>query len=348
MAPPRAGAVNTLSHGPVNGRGESPDAPAKRYARAVHLPAIAPVEARTTADPVTFEATLQPSDERDLRVSLSVAAYSFVLESYAVARGARVRKGDLVARFVSPHGAVRVAHERSMMHLLEAQLVDARRAAMRGNDPTADLGVTAATQRLEQSRATLEAQRAVAAGIELRSPIDGVITELPTIPAPGGATALVARILATDPLRIEAPVALGDRLPPPGTALEGTVGAMRWRGVVRGLAPLVGADGSATLLIDVANPDGALPAGVRARGEIDVGARTGCFIPASALLREGDRYVAWTLGAAGFVARTVWPVSRAGASTVEVRGLREGERVLRDALDHRAAGPQSLAPLDEP
>ncbi|MFO0651129.1 MAG: hypothetical protein U0326_33195 [Polyangiales bacterium] len=42
-----------------------------------------------------FEGTLRPSDERELRTSLSVAAYSFVFDSYAVACGDRVRRGDL-------------------------------------------------------------------------------------------------------------------------------------------------------------------------------------------------------------------------------------------------------------
>jgi hypothetical protein len=45
--------------------------------------------------------------------------------------------------------------------------------------------------------------------------------------------------------------------------------------------------------------------------------------------------------------RTPRFASRTGAATVEVRGLREGEHVLRDALDYRAAGPQRQAPLDD-
>lgn len=320
---------------------------APRYVRVVNRQSTSPVEARATSEPVIFEATLRPSDERELRTSLSVAAYVFVLESYAVARGDRVRKGDLIARFVSPHAAVRVAHERSMKHLLEAQLADAQRAAVRGNDAAANLGVTAAMQRLEQSRAALEAQLTVAAGVELRSPIDGVIAELPALPAPGGASAFVARVVANDPLRLEVAVPMGDGVPASGTPLEGTVGSVRWRGVVRGLAPVADSTGSATLLIDVANPEGALPAGVRVRGSVGVGARVGCFVPASALLREGDRYVVWALGATGFVARAVTLVSRADTPSVEVRGLREGELVLRDALDHADEGARGMQTFDD-
>lgn len=294
-----------------------------------------------------FEATLRPSLERELRASLSIAAHSFVLDAYAVARGDRVRKGDLVARLSSPNATLRLAQERSMNHLLQAQLADAQRAAAKGNDPTAKLGVTAATQRLAQSQAALDAQLAIAEGLELRSPIDGVIAELPALPAPGGTTALVARVVAIDPLRLEVPIPFGDRVPQRGAVLEGSAGPMRWRGIVSGIAPVANSGESVTLVIDVANPDGLIPAGFRASGEIDVGARAGCFVPSSALLRRREQDVVWVLGSAGFAARKVWPVTRAGASSVEVRGVYEGERVLRDALDQLAEGVFSRQERDD-
>lgn len=285
------------------------------------------VVVRETSAPVRFACVLCPSAESEVATALSVAAFSYVLHARPVAVGDRVRRGDLLARFEVPHAATREAHERSMAALLEAQLLDAQRAALRDPGAASELGVRAAAQRCEQARATLQAMRFYAAGHEVRSPIDGVVSALPNL-THGASTVVVARVVQIAPLLLEIPVPLGTQMPAPGATVELTAGLRALQGRLRGIAPTADADGLVVLRVEVANEDAALPAGIRVQGTVCVGRRAGVFAPITAL--SGGATV-WVETPDGPVARAVRVLSE-GAAEVELAGVAPGTTlVVREA-----------------
>jgi hypothetical protein len=297
-------------------------------------PALVAVSARLTDRRATVEGALRPAAEREVQTALSVGGYAFVLESYAVRVGAPVRAGEPLARLASPHAAIRLGQETSMLHLLEAQLSDARRAALapRNGAEDASLGVRAAEQRIEQQRATLETLRRLAAGVTVESPIDGVVANLPSIAGASGVVT-IARVVALDPLELAVALPLGARVPARGERVEVRAGPIACDGCVRGLAPMADASGRALLVIEVSNPGARVPAGLRVEASLDVGARRAFFLPESAVVRGPDGS---SVLLADGVRRAV-RVLGASAGEVEVDDVVEGEWVVANAASYLCA-----------
>ena len=191
----------------------------------------------------------------------------------------------------------------------------------------------AAAQRVEQGRAAVLAASLIAAGVELRSPIDGVIAELaqPLAPPPGQQVVALARVVAIDPLLLELPLPPADALPGVGARVEIFAGGRAREARVRSLAPLVDVAGLMVLLLEVPNADRALAAGLRASGTLAVGARTGAFVPADAIGLTRTGPCVWVASVDGLERRAVRVLADGEDGWVEVWGLAPGERLLADA-----------------
>jgi RND family efflux transporter MFP subunit len=294
---------------------------------------------------VRVEGVLRPSAEQTLRAALSAAALRYVIELVAH-EGDLVRRGDLIARVVSPHANVRESQERSMLHLLEAQLLDARHAALRMHDAAAQLQVAAAEKRVEQARANVEASRLVLAGVELRSPFDGIIASTYAGDSTSNAyePVTVARVVQFDPLRVEAALPSGISAPPAGEACEVNAGGVRRSASVRGSAPLATSDGLVVLVVEVPNADRAFAAGQRAEVTLGASKQRVSFVPASAVVPEPGACWVWVEGPRGLEARPVQILSAIDGAEVAVAGVVEGEHVVVDAAAFlRAGGARSDA-----
>jgi hypothetical protein len=296
------------------------------------------VVARDAILTVRLAGALRPSGDRVFRMTLSVAALRYVVEPVARV-GDFVREGDLVARVVSPHADVREAQERAMLHLLESQLADARREALEGGgDAAGQLQVVAAEKRVEQARANVEAFGRVLAGVELRSPFDGVVVEVHEKDATSDAVA-VARVVRLDPLIFEAPLPPGLAVPSPGSACEVSAQGRRRGGVARGCAPFATSEGLAVLVVEVANADRAFAAGQRAEVTFDASVQRASFVPASAVLPEPGGLWVWVDGPRGCEARKVMALAPPGGNPeLAVSGVVEGELVVADVAAFLRAG----------
>lgn len=296
-----------------------------------HELAIHTVAARTTDAPVHVPGVLRCADERTLSTTLSAAAVEFVLD-YLVAAGTRVRCGDLIATSTSPHAGLLCDHERSMGHLLEAQLADARRGMAANEDEATRLGVVAATQRLEQSRAKLLAHEGARDGIEHRSPIDGVVVELRRTAGAASRVVQVARVVSVDPLYVDVPVPFGQAMPTPGTPCEVSVGATRHAARVRALAAVADSSGLPIVEVEVPNSDGELAVGLAVCVRVDVGSRPAVFVPRSAAWVAPTGLIVQVAGAHGFEPRQLCFLGDdIEQPELEVHGILAGERIALDA-----------------
>lgn len=297
------------------------------------------VHARDVTMSVRVEGVLRPSAEQTLRAALSAAALRYVIELVAH-EGDLVRRGDLIARVVSPHANVREGQERSMLHLLESQLLDARHDALGKPDAEAQFQVAAAEKRVEQARANVETSRLVLAGVELRSPFDGIIASTYASDSTSNAyePVTVARIVQFDPLRFEAALPSGISAPPAGEACEVSAGGVRRSAAVRGSAPLATSDGLIVLIVEVPNADRAFAAGQRAEVTLGASRRRVSFVPASAVVPEPGAFWVWVEGPRGREARQVQVLSAIDGAEIAVVGVVEGEHVVVDAAAFLRAG----------
>jgi membrane fusion protein (multidrug efflux system) len=287
----------------------------------------ASVASRECVEPVTGHGVLRPAFEQMVCTSLAAASAYFTIASYAVRAGDRVRAGDPIARIVQPLAAVRVDQHRQMLHLLQAQLADARAAALGAPGEAAALRIEAAEQRLAQARVEVAcAERGL--GIDLCSPMDGLVAELPAVPASTQHEVVpVARIVQLDPLRLEVAVPLGSAMPASRTPLEVAVGPVRARAVARGLAADADPSGRVRLVLEVPNADGALVAGLAASVRLGIGEWRGLFVPRSAVRDTPAGPIVQVEGERSHPVQVVWR----GDEEIAILGLPEGTAVTCEA-----------------
>lgn len=295
------------------------------------------VVGRETRAPIRRSGVLRAAEEIDVRTVLVAANTRFLMERIGLDRGDAVRAGDLIARLTVPHADIQAAEQARMMYAYKAALASAQREARTAGDAVAaDLEIKGALSRYEGSRASLHMAERAMAGVEVRSPIDGVVVELPPVEAGSWDPVVVARIARIDPLVLEVGFPFGHQIPVPGARCDVIVGNVRRQATARGIAPHTDARGRAVLMLDVENADRALPAGLRVDVLIDAGTRHGRFIPSSAVQRDGDVCRVRVVASDGPEQRTVEIVSGVlDDPEVEVSGLRPGELVVRDVMENR-------------
>jgi RND family efflux transporter MFP subunit len=247
--------------------------------------------------------------------------------------GVQVRAGEVLARLVNTDTESGVAEAKLRLEVAASDLARYQKAFDAGVVPASQL----ATYKAEADLAAqhLEAARQKQGTLELRSPVAGWLVIERQLP-PGGeaqAGAVLARVAAGGPPRVEARAAAGDRgRLHPGLGvrfvLPGTPGAAG-RGVIREISPLLEAGGTAPVVAEVTE-GAALPApgeGIEVHVELD--ARPDALtVPEEALvISEG--------GSALFVAeggtarrRSVTTGGRADGRIEVVSGIAAGDKVV--------------------
>jgi membrane fusion protein, multidrug efflux system len=288
--------------------------------------------------------SIQPDRRADLRAEVSAVVLAILKEN-----GEAVHKGDLLVRLddtairdglLSAQEAERAAiqafdqAERQFQRLntLRASgMVSAQQledAEIHRNTAQSDL--SAAKARVVQARQQLQRT-------EVRAPFEGIVSERR---ASAGDTAQIGKELlkVIDPrsLRFEGLVssdALSSVKPGQNVVLRvNGWGNQDFKGRIRLVAP---AANPTTRQIEVlADIDGEVPgrmAGLYAEGRIEAATSTALVVPASALVRDGERSFAWRVQGATLqkVPLTVGERDLRSGDYVVKAGLAEGDRLLR-------------------
>ncbi|HSI54143.1 MAG: efflux RND transporter periplasmic adaptor subunit [Ramlibacter sp.] len=288
--------------------------------------------------------TVQPDRRADLRAEVSAVVVAVLKEN-----GQPVKKGDLLMRLddtairdgmVSAQETERTAGlaydqaERQLQRLttLRAsgmataqQLEDAE---IRRNTTQSDL--SAAKVRGVQARQQLQRT-------EVRAPFDGIVSDRK---ASAGDTAQIGKELVKviDPshLRFEGLVS-SDAIQSikPGQSVSFRVngyGAQDFSGRVRLVAPTANpTTRQVEVLVDIVGEAPARLAGLYAEGRVDAASSTALALPASALVREGDKSWAWRVAGDKLqkVPLTVGERDARRGDYVVTSGLADGDRLLR-------------------
>ncbi|MGB4468948.1 MAG: efflux RND transporter periplasmic adaptor subunit [Azovibrio sp.] len=277
------------------------------------------------------------------QLQVLVAPLEGTLQELLVAPGAAVKKGQVVARLVSP-GALELQRQHGEASARAAQTG----AALKRDEQLFKEGIIPAG-RLENTRASAiesSAQLAqsrqalslaggkpgqIAPLLELRAGMDGIL--LDQLAQAGDrlpAATPIARIGKLSPLwitlqvppAVAAQVKVGDPVSLPLLGLEGKLLA-----ISRSVDPM---SQNATLRAQVDQGSARLSPGQAVEVEIHVSGQAGLALPSRALVRHGGQLLAFVQQGKGdsvrFVARPVKVLSQLG-DTVMVEGLAPGERV---------------------
>lgn len=277
------------------------------------------------------------------QLQVLVAPLEGTLQELRVAPGMRVKKGQVIARLVSP-GALELQRQHGEASARAAQTGAAlKRDAQlfkEGIIPAARLENTRASAsessaQLAQSRQALSLAGGkpgqMAPLLELRAGMEGIL--LDQLAQAGDrlpAATPIARIGQLNPLwitlqvppAVAAQVKVGDPVGLPLLGLEGKLLA-----VSRSVDPM---SQNATLRAQVDQGSDRLSPGQAVEVEIHVSGQAGLALPSRALVRHGGQVLAFVQQGTGepvrFVARPVKVLSQLG-DTVMVDGLSAGERV---------------------
>jgi RND family efflux transporter MFP subunit len=278
--------------------------------------------------------------------SVGAEAGGLRLAEVLVNVGDVVRKGQVLARFASEMVAAEQAQAKAAVLEAEASAAEAAANAARARElqTSGALSAQQVTQYLTGERtaaARLEAAKAAARVAELRlaqtqvlAPDSGVISaRAATVGAVVGAGQELFRLVRQGRLewRAEVPAAeLG--LLKPGQAVQVTpAGGAPVSGKLRMVAPTVdAATRNALVYVDLpASAGAAVKAGMFARGEFEIGERSGATLPATAVqLRDGFA-TAFTVEADSKVRQRKLQVGRRVGERIEVlSGLEANARVV--------------------
>nr|WP_231402728.1 efflux RND transporter periplasmic adaptor subunit [Caenimonas aquaedulcis] len=296
-----------------------------------------------TAGPL-ITGSIQPDRRADLRAEVSAVVLAVLKEN-----GQAVQKGDLLVRLddtsirdslLSAQEAERAAGQafdqaerqfQRLKTLRESGMTSAQQmedAEIRRNTTQSDL--SAAKARVVGARQQLQRT-------EVRAPFDGIVADRKVS---AGDTAQVGKELlkVMDPrsLRFEGLVS-SDAIQSirAGQAVSFRVngyGSQDFNGRVRLVSPTANpTTRQVEVLVDIAGDAPARLAGLYAEGRVEASSSTALVIPASALVREGDKSWAWRLqgNAIRKVALTVGDRDPRRGDYVVIAGLADGDRLLR-------------------
>lgn len=287
--------------------------------------------------------SIQPERRADLRAEISAVVLQVLKEN-----GDAVRRGDLLVRLddtairdslSSAEAAARAAEQA----LMQAERQYQRMSTLRGSGMASAQALDEAESRRNNAQSELAAAntRSVQARQQLqrtnaRAPFDGIVSDRKVS---AGDTAQIGKELlkVVDPtsMRFEGLVSadhIGEVKA--GQAVNFRVngyGEQVFVGKVRRVNPSANATTrQVEVLVDFVNRTQPKLAGLYAEGRIEAASTSGLTIPASALVRDGDKAAAWRV--AGSAVKKV---------SIEIgeRDARSGDFVLRSGL---AAGDQLL------
>jgi RND family efflux transporter MFP subunit len=291
--------------------------------------------------------TIQPDRRADLRAEVSAVVLAVHKES-----GQPVKRGDLLVRLddtsirdslMSAQEAERAAGQAFDQAQRQLQRLNTLRASgmvtaqqledaeIRRNSTQSDL--SAAKARVAQARQQLQRT-------EVRAPFDGIVSDRK---ASVGDTAQVGKELmkVIDPrsLRFEGLVS-SDAIQTvrAGQAVSFRVngyGNQDFAGRIRLVSPTANpTTRQVEVLVDIEGDAPARLAGLYAEGRVEASSATALVIPASALVREGDKAWAWRVNGKALqkVALTVGDRDLRRGDYVVLAGLADGDRLLRHPI----------------
>jgi membrane fusion protein, multidrug efflux system len=330
------------------GRG-GPNTDAKAAPAAAPALLVAPEDiitlrpAAVSAGPL-ITGTVQPDRRADLRAEVSAIVLAVLKEN-----GQAVKRGDLLVRLddtsirdslLSAQESERVAgqaHEQAERQLQRLTTLRAsgmasaqqmEDAEIRRNNTQSDM--SAAKARVVQARQQL-------ARTEARAPFDGIVSDRKVS---AGDTAQIGKELlkVIDPssLRFEGLVSSDAiqsvRAGQPVSFRVNGYGAQDFAGRIRLVSPTANpTTRQVEVLVDINGEAPARLAGLYAEGRVEASSTTALVIPASALVREGDKAWAWRIAnnAIQKVALTVGERDPRRGDYVVLKGLADGDRLLR-------------------
>lgn len=256
-----------------------------------------------------------------------------------VHEGERVRAGQVVATIDARDIAARrtqvaagIASAEAVHRDAETQL--ARMRALYADSAATRVQLEAAETGLARAAAAAAAARAGAAELDaasayarLEAPFAGIVTR--RFVDPGAFVAPGAPIVAIEDasrLRLRVTTTPAAARLTPGTEVRGTIEGAPVTAVIEGVVPASGAVYSVNAVVD--NADGAFPSGGTAMLRIPAGRRNALFVPAAALVAEGDLLGVRVAGTTGDELRWIRVGAREGDMVEILSGLRSGERVL--------------------
>ena len=309
--------------------------------------------------------TIQPERKADLRAEVPAVVLAVLKEN-----GDVVKKGDLLVRLddtsirdaLSSSEAARRAAEQAyeqaqrqferMTTLRKSGMASAQQvedAEIRRNNTQSDM---------EGARARVVSARQQMQRTEVRAPFDGVVSERKVS---AGDTAQVGKELlkVIDPrsMRFEALVAadhVGEVHPGQNVSFRvNGYGEQEFAGRVRRVNPAANpTTRQVEVLVDFVGEKQPHLAGLYAEGRLETSTRTTLTIPASAVVRDGDRASAFRV-AGGKLQKVPLTLGERDPRTGEfavAQGLAEGDRVLRypttllkDGQPVQASGPSAAA-----
>lgn len=331
-----------------------PNADAKAAAPAAAAPAllVAPEDvvilkpSSVAAGPLVT-GTIQPDRRADLRAEVSAVVLAVLKES-----GQAVKRGDLLVRLddtsirdslLSAQEAERAASQAYDQAQRQLQRLNTLRASgmvtaqqledaeIRRNSTQSDL--SAAKARVAQARQQLQRT-------EVRAPFDGIVSDRK---ASAGDTAQVGKELVKviDPrsLRFEGLVS-SDAIQSvrAGQAVSFRVngyGNQDFAGRIRLVSPTANpTTRQVEVLVDIQADAPARLAGLYAEGRVEASSATALVIPASSLVREGDKAWAWRVNGKALqkVALSVGDRDLRRGDYVVLAGLADGDRLLRHPI----------------
>jgi RND family efflux transporter MFP subunit len=285
----------------------------------------ATIEAAGTAEPIQ-------------RATLSTKLMGAVT-GVTVKEGERVRTGQVIATIDARDIAARraqvaagIASAEAVERDAETQLARMRAlyadsAATRVQLEAAETGLARAASAAAAARAGAAELDAVGAYARVQAPFPGIVTR--RFVDPGAFVAPGAPIVAIEDarrLRLRVTTTPAAARLTPGTEVRGTIEGVPVAAVIEGVVPASGAVYSVNAVVD--NADGAFPSGGTATLRIPAGTRNGLFVPAAALIPEGDLIGVRVVAAAGAQLRWIRVGAREGDMVEVLSGIRAGERVL--------------------
>ena len=281
--------------------------------------------------------------------------------------GDRVAAGAVIARLSTADAELRLAQARAGLQQTEAAAAQARErynlaranaaryeSLVKTGDVSRTLQEQAASEAetTRQSVATAEAAiadarsrealaRKALADATIRAPFAGFITKRPVAAGEYVTTAsTVATVMKLDPirLRLQVPELEASRLRV-GQVATATVEALegsQFQGRIVAINPALDAATRATIVdVTIANPHGAIRAGMFATADVALGAsERGVFVPREALVDDPNTNSFRVFAVDGSTARLriVQPGSSSDAEVRIVSGLAAGEQVATTAL----------------
>lgn len=341
-----------LALGGCNRGGPNADARAAAPAAAAPALLVAPEDvvilkpSSVAAGPL-ITGTIQPDRRADLRAEVSAVVLAVHKES-----GQAVKRGDLLVRLddtsirdslLSAQEAERAASQANDQAQRQLQRLNTLRASgmvtaqqledaeIRRNSTQSDL--SAAKARVVQARQQLQRT-------EVRAPFDGIVSDRK---ASAGDTAQIGKELVKviDPrsLRFEGLVS-SDAIQSvrAGQAVSFRVngyGSQDFAGRIRLVSPTANpTTRQVEVLVDIQGEAPARLAGLYAEGRVEASSATALVIPASALVREGDKAWAWRVNGKALqkVALSVGDRDLRRGDYVVLAGLADGDRLLRHPI----------------